>query len=83
VSDSSADPFDLSVYTFNTYGRQQSDWPGIGFDDSIESVGALLPGASATCYLYAAYTGDGTYTFEFEDWLTDADVTVEVPVVHP
>jgi hypothetical protein len=83
VSDASADPFDLSVYTFNTYGRQQSDWPGIGFDDSIESVGSLLPGASATCYLYAAYTGDGTYTFEFTDWLTDADVTVAVPVVRP
>lgn len=71
------DPFLLSVYTYNTSGVQQSDWPGIGFDDSIESIGSIRNGATVTCYLYAAYTGDGEYMFEFSDW---ENGSVEVPV---
>lgn len=75
------DPFLLSVYTFNSNGLQQANWPGIGFDDSIESIGSIRNGATATCYLYVGYTGDGEYAFEFVGYDEEYDQhVVEVPI---
>jgi uncharacterized membrane protein YvbJ len=70
----------LNMFYYSVYGSNGTklDTPSSYFDDSVDFAGDLRTGASYTKYLYFLYDGNGTYTVEFDNWITKRIVEFEV-----
>ena len=70
----------LNMFYYEIFGPQglRLDSVSAYFDDNIEDVGDMRPGATATGYLSILYDGDGDYYIAFDNF--DQQFEVKLPI---
>lgn len=67
----------LNILSYQFFGSQGTQLTGVAgyFDDSIEHLGDLKPGASKKLYFYIPYDGNGNYSIDFKNLSVEFNIT--------
>ncbi len=76
VTNKSDELHGLNMFNYKVYGSQGLELEMVGsyFDDNIDYVGDMRPGATANGYIYALYDGDGDYYIYFDNYVEQVEV---------
>lgn len=82
ITNNNADTASLNMFYVKYFGSQGTELDSVFtyFDDSVEMLGELRPGASATGNFYMLYDGNGDYYISLDSW--SQQVEVKIPVTQ-
>ena len=82
VKNTKNETYGLNMFAYTQFGSKGTTLDSIGyyFDDEVDSMGTMRPGALKDSYMAFLYDGDGDYYLEFDAFFGDK-VEVALPIV--